>query len=89
MPKTSSNDQISAAFKEIVKVLNNLKLRERFLNANKVNEIINEIVKIFDRKTVRRPRVNSSQNMGRDSNVVVRSSHNPNTGEIKHVPTRR
>lgn len=35
IPKILSNDQISAAFKEIAKTLNNLKLQEDFLNGNK------------------------------------------------------
>ena len=32
MPKTSSNNRISAAFEEIAEALNNPKLREGFLN---------------------------------------------------------
>ena len=34
MPKTSSDDRIDAAFEGIAEVLNNLKLREGFLNGN-------------------------------------------------------
>ena len=47
LPKTSSNEQISAVFKEIAEALNNPKLRERLLNCNKENEILNELAEIF------------------------------------------
>ena len=50
MPKTSSNDRINAAFKEIGETLNNPKIREGFLNGNKENEIINELVEMFDKQ---------------------------------------
>ena len=41
IPKTSSNDQISAAFKEITEALNNPMLQDCSLNGNKENEILN------------------------------------------------
>ena len=44
MPKTSSNDRIDEVFKEIAEALNNPNLRERFLNGNKENEILSELV---------------------------------------------
>ena len=72
MPKTLSNNQISAALKEIAEALNNPKLQEGFLNGNNENEILNGIVEIFDWKTVRQPRMSSS----------------PNTEEITYVPER-
>ena len=50
MPKTSSNDRINTAFEEIGEALNNLKLREGFLNGNKENESINEFLELFDKK---------------------------------------
>ena len=50
MPKTSSDDRINAAFEEIGEALNNPKLREGFLNGNKENEIINELVEMFDKQ---------------------------------------
>ena len=91
MPKTSSNDQISAACEEIAKALNNPKLREAFLNGNKENEILNEIVDIVDRKTVRQPRVSPSSNTKKITHVpakVEQSSHSPNTHKIKHTPSK-
>ena len=73
MPKTSSNDQINAAFKEIAEALNNPKLQDGFLNGNKENGILNEIVNIFDRqKDAHLPRV----------------SHKPNPDKTAHVPAR-
>ena len=63
MPKTSSADCINAAFKEIGEALNNPKLREGFLNGNKENEIINELVDMFDR-----------QNKKEEQNLNVESS---------------
>ena len=50
MPKTSSNDRINAAFEEIAEAINNPKMREAFLNGNKENEILNQLVEIFERK---------------------------------------
>ena len=50
MPKTSSNDRIKVAFEEIAEALNNPKFREGFLNGNKENEILNELVEIFDKR---------------------------------------
>ena len=91
MPKASSNDQISAVFETIAKALNNTKLREAFLNGNKEDKIPNEIVDIFDRKTVRRPRVSSSPNTKKIAHVPVRveqSSHSPNIHKIKHTPAK-
>ena len=74
MLKTSSNNEISAAFKEIVEALNNPKLREGFLNGNKKNEILNEIVEIFDRRmTVHRPRMSPGPNTGKIAPVPVRA----------------
>ena len=51
MPKTLSNDCISTAFEETTEALNNSKLLEVFLKRKKENEIINEIVDLFDKKT--------------------------------------
>ena len=50
MPKTSSNDQINEAFEEIADALNNTKLKEGFLNGNKENEILNDLVEMFDKQ---------------------------------------
>ena len=50
MPKTSSNNHINAAFGEIAEALNNPKLQEAFMNGNKENEIINELVEMFDKQ---------------------------------------
>ena len=50
MPKTLSNDRINAAFKEIAEAFNNPMLREGFLNGNKENEIINDLVEMFDKQ---------------------------------------
>ena len=50
MPKTSSKDRINAAFEEIAEALNNPKMRERCLNGNKENEIVNELVEIFNKR---------------------------------------
>ena len=73
MPKTSLNDQISAAFEEIAEALNNPKLREGFLNGNKQNVILNEIVEIFDRRTtVHRPRVSSGPNTKTNAHIPAR-----------------
>ena len=58
IPKTSSNKQSSATFEKIAEALNSPKLQEVFLNGNKENEILNEIVVIFDKRTtVHPPRV--------------------------------
>ena len=48
MPKTLSNDQINTAFEKIAEALNNPKLQDIFLTGNNKNEILNEIVDIFD-----------------------------------------
>ena len=64
MPKTSSNDQISAAFEEIAEALNNPKLQEGFLNGNKENEILNELVEIFDKQKI-------------TNKPIVKSAHKP------------
>ena len=50
MPKISSADHINAAFEDIGEALNNPKLREGFLNGNKENIIINELVDMFDKQ---------------------------------------
>ena len=50
MPKTSSDDRINATFEEIGEALNNPKQQEGFLNGNKENEIINELVEMFDKQ---------------------------------------
>ena len=72
--KASSKDQISAVFEKIAKTLNNSKLREGFLNANKDTEILNEIIGIFNKRTkVQSPRV---------------IKHGMDTQKIAHVPTR-
>ena len=39
IPKTSSNDQISAVFEDIAEALNNPKLGEGFLNCNKEKDV--------------------------------------------------
>ena len=87
MPKISSNNCINAAFEEIAEVLNNPKLREGFLNANKENEILNELVKKFDKR----------RNQSHDKSVQKRSHNsithvcpkvNPNTKKIPFVPTQ-
>ena len=58
MPKTSLHNRISAAFDEIAEAFNNPKLQEGFLNGSKENEILNKIVKIFEKRyTVHSPRV--------------------------------
>ena len=91
MSKTSSNDRISAAFKEIAKPLNKPKLKEIFLNDNKKNKFLNEIIDIFDRKTVRRPRVSPSPNTKKIAYVPTRVgqlSHSPNTHKIKHTSAK-
>ena len=49
MPKISFTNRINAAFEEIGEILNNPKLREGFLNGNKENEIINELIEMFDK----------------------------------------
>ena len=49
MPKISSNNCIVAAFEEISEALNNSKLWEAFLNGNKEDEIVTEIMEIFER----------------------------------------
>ena len=77
MPKTSSNDQISAVFEKIAKALNNPKLREGFLNGKKENEILNETVEVFDRKTDRRPRVSPNPNIEKIAHVPARVNQNP------------
>ena len=75
MPKTSCNNQISAAFEEIAEALNNPKLREGFLYGNKEKTVLNEIVEIFDKRTtVHPPR-------------VLKSSMETPT-KIAHVPPR-
>ena len=77
MPKTSSNDRINAAFEEIAEVINNPKMREGFLNGNKENEILNQLVEIFEkRRTSHNP------------NTHVRPRVNPNTKQIPYVPAR-
>ena len=50
MLKILSNDRINAAFEEIREALNNPKLTEGFLNRNIDNEIINELVEMFDKQ---------------------------------------
>ena len=58
MPKSSSNDYISAAFDKTDETLNTPKLKEGLLNGNKENKILNEIVEICNkRNTVQSPRV--------------------------------
>ena len=79
MPKTSSNDRINAAFEEIGEALNNPKLREGFLNENKENEIINELVEMFDQKAH-----NLIVEKANKSNV----DHTSNKNKILHIPAR-
>ena len=68
MPKTSFNSRISATFEEIAEALNNPKLQEEFLNFNKENEILKEIVETFNKRTtVHRPRVGG---MNTPSNIA-------------------
>ena len=74
-----------------MEALNNPKLQEGFLNGNKENEILNEIVEILDWKTVRQPRVSPSPNTEKIVHVPARvnqPSHSPNTHKIPHVPVR-
>ena len=90
MPKTSSNNQISAAFEEIAETLNNPQLQERFFNGNKKDQILNEIVEIFDRKTIKRTRVSPSPNTEKIAHIPTRVNHNPkkcdqNTHKIVHI----
>ena len=77
MPKTSSNDQIDTAFEEIAQALNNPKLQERFLNVNKENEILNELIDIFDQRSPHKI-----------AHVPARESHKPNPDKITHVPAK-
>ena len=85
MPKTSPNDQISAAFEEIAEALINPKLQEGFPNRNKENEMLNEIVGIFDRQTtIHRQRVlKPGQNTKKVVHVPVRVE-NPMCEQKKH-----
>ena len=84
MPKTSSNDRINAAFEEIAETLNNPKLREGFLNGNKENEIINELVKMFDNQE----KDKQEKSHKSIADVRARVNHKPNTNKIVHVPAR-
>ena len=86
MPKTSSNDRINAAFEEIAEALNNSKLREGFLNGNKENEILNELVEIFDRKRKAKPIVKSSYNS--TPHVCARVNHTSCAETNTHGPAR-
>ena len=54
MLKTSSTDRINTAFEEKGKTLNNPKIQEGFLNGNKENEIINELVEMFDKNGMKK-----------------------------------
>ena len=79
MPKILSNDRINAAFEEIAEALNNPKLRKGFLNGNKENEIINELVEVFDKQKKAHKSI---------AHVRARVNHTPNTNKIVHVPAR-
>ena len=79
MPKTSSADRINAAFEEIGEALNNPKLREGFLNGNKENEIISELVEMFDKQNKKEELLNVECS---HKKVTHRSEH------IAHVPPR-
>ena len=80
MPKTSSADRINAAFKEIGKALNNPKLREGFLNGNKVNEIINELVDMFNKQ-----RLNGAT---KEKKLIGKNAQSKIVKTITHVPPR-
>ena len=82
MPKTSSADRINAAFEEIGEALNNPKLREGFLNGNKENEIINELVEMFDKQE------NKKQNLIEKISLNPNVNHTPHATKILHVPAR-
>ena len=89
MPKTSSNDRINTAFEEIAEALNNPKLQQGFLNGNKENEILNELVDIFDRK--RSHEIKRAEPSIEKSHNSIRASHLkniPNTNKIPYVPAR-
>ena len=74
MPKTSSTDCINVTFEEIGEALNNPKLREGFLNGNNENEIINELVEIFDQQEMKK----QAQTLHADAR----------TNKIPHIPAR-
>ena len=81
MPKTSSANCINAAFKEIGEALNNPKLREGFLNGNKENEIINELLDMFDKQRLTRA--------NKENELIGKNSHSKKVNHtIAHVPPR-
>ena len=89
MPKTSFNDPINAAFKEIAEALNNLKLRGGFLNGNKESKILNGIVNIFDKqKDAHLPRVSQKPNPDKITHVPARVNHDslPTTKKTDRRP---
>ena len=95
MPKTLSNDRISAAFEKIVEALNNPKLREGFLNCNKENEMINILVEIFNKQKNAhkliahvRARVSRTPNTDKIAHLPTRMNHNSNNDKIPYVPAR-
>ena len=68
MPNTSSADRINAVFEEIGEALNNPKLLEGFLSGNKENEIINELVDMFDKQRLNRAT--------KEKELIRKNSHN-------------
>ena len=85
MPKTSSNDHINAAFEEMAEALTNPKLREGFLNEKKENEIINELVEMFDKQE----RENTKKSHNSITHARARVNQNQNKLKIQLVPARR
>ena len=94
MPKTSSNNRINVAFEEIADALNNPKLREGFLNGNKENETINDLVQMIDKQNAHKPiphmraRASHTPNIDKIAYLPVRVNHNSNTNKIPYVPAR-
>ena len=84
MPKTSSADRINAAFEEKGEALNNPKIREDFLNGKKENEIINELVDMFNKQNKKEE---ESLNMECSQKIQKIVNHR-SAQKIAHIPPR-